>query len=135
MHKTFEHLGPTLRLLREQAGLSQAGAASEAGMSKSQLSKYETGRELPKLDSLERILRVLKTEPLWLFYLADLLSRQVPDPAVSIPVLALLQADSIPFLRETEVAAFRGLFDHVLNLYQQAIESRVLLAARPSRPL
>ena len=56
----FENLGPALGLLRELRQYSQAEVARRAGIGKSQLSKYECGKELPKLDSLERILNVLR---------------------------------------------------------------------------
>ena len=49
----FANLGMTLSLLREIRGKSQSRVAREARIGKSQLSKYENGRELPKLDSPE----------------------------------------------------------------------------------
>jgi transcriptional regulator with XRE-family HTH domain len=55
----FENVEPTLRFLRELKELSQKELAERARVGKSQLSKYENGRELPKLDSLERILNEL----------------------------------------------------------------------------
>jgi hypothetical protein len=55
----FQHLGRALVLLRSLRGKSQAEVAREASMGKSQLSKYETGQELPKLESLEKVLRSL----------------------------------------------------------------------------
>lgn len=125
----FEHLGPALRLLREQEGLSQTRLAREAGMSKSQLSKYETGKELPKLDSLARILRALDVQPLWLFYIAGVLGN--PGQGDSLPTHALLQAaGKSPFLQPAEEAAFRNLFDQLLGFYRHSIEARVLSASR-----
>ncbi len=118
----FEQLGRALRILREQAGLSQTHVSRQAGMSKSQLSKYETGRELPKLDSLARILQALEAQPLWLFYLVDLLNQ--PKAGESLPPHALLQAGPSPFLAPAEEAAFRGLFDQLLSLYRHSIEAR-----------
>ena len=56
----FVNLGRTLSLLRELRGKSQASVAREAGIGKSQLSKYENGKELPKLDSLEKVLIALE---------------------------------------------------------------------------
>lgn len=55
----FQNLGHALALLRELRGLSQAECARRAGVGKSQLSKYEKGKELPKLESLGKVLVVL----------------------------------------------------------------------------
>jgi transcriptional regulator with XRE-family HTH domain len=43
----FKHMGLALRVLRELKGVSQAGLARQAGLGKSQLSKYESGKDLP----------------------------------------------------------------------------------------
>jgi transcriptional regulator with XRE-family HTH domain len=63
----FRNLGKTLVLLRELRGKSQAQVAREAGVGKSQLSKYENGKELPKLDSLARVLEALALD-YWSFF-------------------------------------------------------------------
>lgn len=63
----FGNLGRTLALLREMRGYSQLALSREARIGKSQLSKYENGRELPKLETLERILRVLEVQPIGFF--------------------------------------------------------------------
>lgn len=123
----FDQLGRALRILREQAGLSQTHVAREAGMGKSRLSAYENGKELPKLDSLARLLRVLEVRPLWLFYLVELLDRS--KARESLPPAALLQAGAAPFLEEGEEAAFRSLFDQLLGFYGRSIEARALAAA------
>lgn len=124
----FGGVGPALKLLREQAGLSQADLARKARMGKSQLSKYESRKELPKLDSLARILDVLKVQPVWLFYIAHLLARPVPE---SLPTGALLEAGAPGMLiDQIEDASYRDLFDQVLSLYRKTLESRVLRAVR-----
>jgi transcriptional regulator with XRE-family HTH domain len=64
----FVNLGRTLSLLRDLRGKSQAQVAREAGIGKSQLSKYENGKELPKLDSLEKVLSVLQVGQFEFFY-------------------------------------------------------------------
>lgn len=64
----FANLGRTLGLLRELRGKSQARVAREAGIGKSQLSKYENGKELPKLDSLEKVLNALGVGHFEFFY-------------------------------------------------------------------
>ena len=69
----FENLGRTIALLREFKHLSQAAVARRAGIGKSQLSKYEGGKELPRFDSLEKVLRVLEVSPHQFFYLFSLI--------------------------------------------------------------
>jgi len=55
----FANLGKALTRFRKLRGVSQAAIARRAGIGKSQLSKYESGKELPKLDSLEKLLDAL----------------------------------------------------------------------------
>ena len=76
----FEKLGKALALLREIRNLSQAALARKAGIGKSQLSKYERGRELPKFDSLEKILKALEVSAhqfFYVFYFIDTASEMV----------------------------------------------------------
>jgi transcriptional regulator with XRE-family HTH domain len=77
----FVNLGRTLSLLRELRGKSQAQVAREAGIGKSQLSKYENGKELPKLDSLEKVLKVLEVGHFEFFYTLYLVDRRAADLA------------------------------------------------------
>jgi transcriptional regulator with XRE-family HTH domain len=55
----FTNLGKALFRIRELRGMSQTAIARKAQIGKSQLSKYESGKELPKLESLERVLGAL----------------------------------------------------------------------------
>ena len=53
----FNGLGPTLRRLREKVvGLTQAEAAARSGIAQSRLSRYENGRKIPDLITLDRLL-------------------------------------------------------------------------------
>src|SRR3954462_16043534 len=72
----FANLGRSLSLLRELRGKTQAQVAREAGIGKSQLSKYENGKELPKLDSLEKVLIALKVSYFEFFYTLHLVDRR-----------------------------------------------------------
>ena len=72
----FRNLGRSLTLLREMRGKSQAQVAREAGIGKSQLSKYESGKELPKLDSLEKVLTALDLGPVDLFSTLEMVDRR-----------------------------------------------------------
>ena len=71
----FANLGPALARLRSHRGQSQAAVARAAGIGKSQLSKYESGKELPKMESLERVLAALGLGQLDFFYTLLLVDR------------------------------------------------------------
>jgi len=104
----FANLGPAFRRARELRGMSQAEVAREAGIGKSQLSKYEQGKELPKLESLERVLAVLNLGSLDFFYALHLLDRGAEQPPKSEP-------------REDVTAAFDRVMSHLLDLHRQVV--------------
>ena len=52
-------LGQSLRLLRDRQGKKQYQVADSAGITKGMLSAYETGRQRPSLETLEKILDTL----------------------------------------------------------------------------
>jgi len=116
----FAKLGPTLRELRESAGLSQAELARKAGVGKSQLSKYESGKELPKLPTLARLFRVLEVEPLTFFYVAHLLQCRAEISPVS-----LLLMTQTPLPGDPALASFRNLFGHFLDAFEVLMKTRL----------
>ncbi len=59
----FRDIGKALAILRQQKGLTQAQLANRSGMSRPQVSRYESGKELMKLETLEKILRTLTVDP------------------------------------------------------------------------
>jgi len=59
----FRDIGKALALLRQQRGLTQAKLADRCGVSRPQVCRYESGKELMKLETLEKILRTLVVEP------------------------------------------------------------------------
>jgi transcriptional regulator with XRE-family HTH domain len=77
---SFENLGKALALLRRKQGLSQADFADRCGMGRAQLSRYEAGKELMKLPTLERMLNQLTVEPEEFFRVARSLD---PSPLPS----------------------------------------------------
>jgi transcriptional regulator with XRE-family HTH domain len=138
----FANLGRTLSLLRELRGKSQARVAREAGIGKSQLSKYENGKELPKLDSLEKVLNALDVGHFEFFYtlyllddraaeLARLSERgQLRDGDERLPPPApLLKAH--PLLSESTDQAFTRVFSDLLYLYRQVFEQVVFSGSGP----
>ncbi|MEA2692716.1 MAG: Helix-turn-helix domain [Acidobacteriota bacterium] len=129
----FVNLGRTLGLLRELRGKSQARVAREAGIGKSQLSKYENGKELPKLDSLEKVLNALDVGHFEFFYTLYLLDDRAAELARlgergqpregeerrSLPP-PLLKAH--PLLSESTDQAFTRVFSDLLYLYRRVFE-------------
>ena len=55
----FDQLGRALRWLREAQGVRQYQIADTAGITKAMLSAYETGRQKPSLETLDKILVAL----------------------------------------------------------------------------
>lgn len=62
----------TLRRARLEAGLTLRGLAGRAGTSHATLAAYEAGRTVPRVDTLERILRAAG-------YAADIVVSRRPD--------------------------------------------------------
>lgn len=81
----FAHFGTALALLRNLRGRSQARVARDAGIGKSQLSKYEGGRELPKLESLAKILLALEATHLEFAYTLALVQQRAERVASRTP--------------------------------------------------
>jgi transcriptional regulator with XRE-family HTH domain len=52
-------LGQALRWMRERYGKKQYQVADDAGITKGMLSAYETGRQRPSIDTLEKVLSTL----------------------------------------------------------------------------
>jgi len=55
----FSYVGRAIRLLRTRAQLTQGQLAEIATVTKSQVSKYESGRQRPTLDTLDRLMTAL----------------------------------------------------------------------------
>ena len=141
----FVNLGRTLSLLRELRGKSQARVAREAGIGKSQLSKYENGKELPKLDSLEKVLKALQVGHFEFFYTLYLVDQRAaglgrggkpasplapsPDEPLYLPSL-VLQGSAL--LSATTDQAFARVFTDILLLYRSVFEQVVLSGGEKS---
>lgn len=122
----FGELGSALRLARDRAKVTAAAVAQKAGIGKSQLSKYETGRELPKMDTLAKIIDVLGVEPLWLFYVMHLLSRGNQADPLRIE-LALLGGCTAASFSQDEADAFKRVLDSLLDLHTLVVAQRILV--------
>lgn len=138
----FINLGKTLGLLRELRGKSQARVAREAGIGKSQLSKYENGKELPKLDSLEKVLKALGVGHFEFFYTLYLVDQRADGLARGDAGQALVEQLSRPpllsgtnsLLSQTTDQGFSRVFSELLQLYRTVLEE-IVLTQRPGGDL
>jgi transcriptional regulator with XRE-family HTH domain len=80
MSRMFENIGKALAILRQERGLSQEQLAKRCRIGRSQVSKYEAGKELMRLDTLEKVLRVLNVEADQLFGLMASLDASLKPP-------------------------------------------------------
>lgn len=125
----FSQLGLALVILRAKAGLSARGLAAKAGMGKSQLSKYENGRESPKLETLARLLDVLNVEPLAFFYLMQVLHRGASEKRLGIELVMSGAANAAAGGGE-EASAFLKVMESLLELHRAVIKGGFLNAGR-----
>jgi transcriptional regulator with XRE-family HTH domain len=59
IEETKADIGPTIRYMRQNAGMSQMFAAASAGVTQAYLSQVENGHKTPSADSLGRIVKVV----------------------------------------------------------------------------
>jgi transcriptional regulator with XRE-family HTH domain len=74
-------LGPALRMLRQRKQRTQSALCKEIEVTKGMLSGYETGRQLPSLESLLAVLVGLECDFQDLQATIDYLSGKSPRPA------------------------------------------------------
>jgi transcriptional regulator with XRE-family HTH domain len=133
----FENLGRALYLIRDLRGKSQAAVAREAGIGKSQLSKYEGGKELPKLESLKKVLKVLDIGPFELFYTMHLLDHEgekldLRREAVEQSLPPLILSGNGLFSEATD-EAFQRVLREVLGLYHHMFKEKLLSIAQEKK--
>jgi transcriptional regulator with XRE-family HTH domain len=66
----FGGIGATLAIIRKERGFSQEALAKRCRMGRSQVSRYESGKDLMTFSTLEKLLRFLAVEPEGFFRLA-----------------------------------------------------------------
>lgn len=120
----------SLRWLREKAGLRQYEAATAAGITKAMLSAYETGKQSPSLESLEKVLDALDADLVALARALDHVNERSPERAAltagrapaegAAGVRAVLGVDELP--REEEAALEQMLdgFHRLLRYFHHA---------------
>jgi transcriptional regulator with XRE-family HTH domain len=152
-HGPFDNLGTTLLLVRGLRGKSQSWVARTARIGKSQLSKYETGKELPKLESLAKVLGALGITQFTFFYTLHLVDqraaelvrpgrRDQPEPPAAMAAPAAIpgllpdqrplpwDSEHLPLLNEATDRAFARVFEDLLLLHRRIFE-QVLATSTP----
>ena len=118
----YRNLPRALTLIRELRGKSQGEIARRAGIGKSQMSKYENGKELPRLDTLATVIEALEVDIFEFFYtvyLIDLEEAKIaPKEAGTVKPPPLPLSGPGLLSRETD-AAFRRLMEDVMEVYHQ----------------
>lgn len=76
----FEGLGKALRWLRDKQGKKQYQLAESAGITKAMLSAYETDKQKPSIDTLEKIMSALLVDLPDLFHALQVVN-EVPQSA------------------------------------------------------
>ena len=120
----FQNLGCALALLRRLKNLSQKEVAIRAGIGKCRLSRYESGKDSPKLDSLAKILKVLGTDLEQLGLILAFLDRTAADgprlPSPQSPRLLMML--SIGSAMDGALESVTSAQTHLLTLRDLAWE-------------
>jgi len=127
----FRNTGLGLRILREWRGKSIRALAVEAGIGKSQLSKYENGRELPKLDSLQKILRALSVSAVDFFSLTTLLDRKLESLSTPEKIDDPFTLRSFGLFTPEITAAFEKVMSAILEAHHLVVRELALKATEP----
>lgn len=123
----FEGLGKALRWLREKAGLRQYETAKAAGITKAMLSAYETGKQSPSLESLEKVLDALGADLVSLARALDHVNERAaprvdPGPdrrggAGPVDARAVLGVEELPREEEAAVELMLDGFHRLLRYF------------------
>lgn len=132
----FDGLGRALRWLREKAGLRQYETATAAGITKAMLSAYETGKQNPSLESLEKVLDALGSDLVALHRALDHVNERplrplagavdrstasAPDPpAGRVDVRSVLAVDELPAEEEAALQQMLDGFHRLLRYLHQS---------------
>ena len=117
--RDLEHIGPALGVLRRRADLLQREISTHTGMSRSQVSRYERGCDVPNLTTLIKYLEVVKADFQLLHRAIMQVKQDSADRASGLtPAIDPLEAASLAFLEP--------LVDRLLNERVWRLEERLL---------
>ncbi len=133
----FEGLGPALRRLREDRGLTQREVAERCGTARRVINSVETGRSLPRIPTLEAMLETLDCDLFELLNTLETVNDRQPvrfRRLVAQPeqrrrrLMELLGLEELPRPRQELFLAaaedLRNLFSHLTTLSDGLDESQ-----------
>ena len=124
--RAFDALGPVIRDLRIERGLTQVELAARAGVSKSMLSLYEGGKRRPQLETLERLVEALEVRLGELAMRLDSWpSEEEGDAARRGPRRGSSGVSCPGTLRQEAVAAATEVLQGIAALLQHAVEGEL----------
>ncbi|MFY9822647.1 MAG: helix-turn-helix transcriptional regulator [Thermoanaerobaculia bacterium] len=117
----LDNLGRALFLLRELKNLPRDVVASRAGISKSQLVKYENGREIPRLAILAKVLDVLECSFFEFFYTLLVVDQRTKSLGTApLPWPAIISKGA-PSLNSETIAAFQQVLGDIFGLFERVL--------------
>ena len=148
----FDGLGKALRWVRDKQSKKQYQVAEAAGVTKAMLSAYETGKQRPSIDTLEKILAALNVDLADLFNALQIVNERSPHLRIAdrgdsaarpayvstvteVDVYRVLGIDRKVAQPEEEAMAemLRG-FHKLLRHYHSMLQAAVRAAAEPIDP-
>jgi transcriptional regulator with XRE-family HTH domain len=148
----FDGLGKALRWIRDKQAKKQYQVADAAGVTKAMLSAYETGKQKPSIETLEKILGALQVDLADLFSALQVVNERPPlvrlrdrygpspqrlgggDPATPAPdVYEVLGIErSLPPQEEEALAEMLGGFHKLLRFFHAHLSGGVLSPTPPA---
>lgn len=142
----FDGLGKALRWIRDKQAKKQYQVADTAGVTKAMLSAYETGKQKPSIETLEKILSALQVDLADLFNALQIVNERVPvarqrdgifsgrvggeSAGPRIDVYEILGVErSLPPAEEEALSEMLSGFYKLLRYFHATLQSRPLAPA------
>jgi len=122
----FDPLDRALRWLREERRLRQYEIAEAAGITKAMLSAYETGKQKPSLETLEKLLTALKCDLVDLQHALDIFHHHSSRSRLG-------EGSPAPLLRRSPRRGEEDLSEVLENLYRLLLHLHRTAAVESSR--
>lgn len=117
----FDGLGKALRWVRDKQSKKQYQVAEAAGVTKAMLSAYETGKQKPSIDTLEKILSALNVDLADLFNALQIVNERAPHLRVADRGESASRPAYLSAVTEVDVYRVLGLDRKVAQVEEEAM--------------